>query len=181
LRSIRKKWLFVLLATCCLGGAPTDLTPRLSAQTLDVQEGPPLPRTVKEKLERARQGFALLNTPVNLKDLPPTMTVKEALVMLYEEVAKQGVELPLVVDIYAIKKARPDLDFYSAPVKLNGLPRRMTAAMFLKQILVQIPGRDSILMLHSGGWVEITTPRAAAARGVRGRSWWWVWIDFGEL
>jgi hypothetical protein len=107
-----------------------------------------------------------------LKTFPKAATLRDALEWLYERLAEQDIELPYLLDLEAVQRENPGVDLLSVPVKVTGLPRRLPAARLLKEILRQTRLRGCVLVLRPGMYLEITTPRAAGAEGVRVLVWW---------
>src|SRR5260370_34626005 len=88
-------------------------TPEGRAQTQDYRSSPSSQLTVKQPFQFVRA----LHTAIAVKGFKETLTLKEALGWLMEEMAKKDIELPIFVDLEAFKEEEM-MDVYDVPVKI---------------------------------------------------------------
>jgi hypothetical protein len=105
----------------------------------------------------ARALYALLEKPIEAKPFQTNLTLKEALVTFHALFAKEGVNLPFLVDTEAFKEENPEApDIHDTQVKLPPFPERMPAGQLLHKMLSRIPTNNGTYVVRSGV-IEITT------------------------
>jgi hypothetical protein len=106
---------------------------------------------------------ALLTELLDTADLQQPLTLKEALIHLYEQLNARGLELPLLVDSDAFKEENPDApDVYETQIRFPPVPKRITVAQFLRHVLSRIPTGNGTFLLF-GDHIEVTTFQRASA------------------
>jgi hypothetical protein len=94
------------------------------------------------------------------------MSLKEALMLLSEKVAKQNAELPFLVNTEAFKAWNPDMpDIYDTQIRFPPYPRKMSIATALGIILSQVPDGNACYIVRNG-LVEVTTNDRASIRSL---------------
>jgi hypothetical protein len=150
--------------TCSLALALflTGVTSGLNAQTQEFHEGlGPLPSMTAQEVQKS---LMVLNAPVDVNEFQTNLNLKEILGQLYDQLAEAGIEFPILVDTNAFLIEDSEMDPYSAPINLSNFPDRITAGKFLREVLKQLPGKNAEVMVHPGGWFEITTNKAMEER-----------------
>jgi hypothetical protein len=99
----------------------------------------------------------VLQERVDTDKYQKTMSLKDALKTLQEELAARKLELDIIVDIDVFKVEHPDAPgILETPVTLTALPRKVTAAMLLRQILNKAEPNNAAFVAF-GDHVLITT------------------------
>jgi hypothetical protein len=134
-----------------LGWCPT---PSHAQQFQNVREGS---EDRNEGLYEAKKVVTALLVPVDVRTFPRSMTFKEALGILYEQVNQHGRELPILVDQAAFEAKSPGTrDVHEALVTRPPVSRgTVTAAQMLETFLAQLPPGAGWLVRRD--YVEITT------------------------
>jgi hypothetical protein len=139
-------------------------------------EGPPFDQGGGKKAVASKKPLLILQERVDMDKFQQPMTLKDALELLHKDLAARGMELDIVVDVEVFKAEAPDAaDIYDTQIRLQPLPRKLTVAMLLRQLLNRIPsgnasyvvfgdhvlvttasrtGIDSLLLQHVGGLYE---------------------------
>jgi hypothetical protein len=123
-----------------------------------------------------KKPLLILQERVDMDKFQQQMNLKEALEILHKDLAARGMELDIVIDVEVFKAEAPDApDIYDTLIRLQPLPRKLTVAVLLRQLLNRIPsgnasyvvfgdhvlvttasrtGIDSLLLQHVGGLYE---------------------------
>jgi hypothetical protein len=149
-------WIVFPVAMVCIAGQ----VPNLFGQTYDTNYGKPM--TVAEVWTKIRE----MNTTVDMKPFQSPMTIRDALAALYEQMAKKGIDCPMLIDADAYRNKRPGIDVYSVPVKFSGLPRYIPLSRFFQEVCGQIP--------RGGGNCVIHRTCIVIVPGEKGSFRWWV-------
>jgi hypothetical protein len=152
-------WSVAVLSTSLLlavGAAPCR------AQTQDITGQLPEPYDLQD-LHPPKQVIKTLLTPVNLRAWPRSLSLKEALGILYEELNRDGRELPILVDVDALVGKDPRArDVYDTPVVRPGNGRgTMMAAELLDFFVAQLPHGNGAWLVRRD-YIEITTSEIAS-------------------
>lgn len=116
-----------------------------------------------------------LKTPVQVRKLGSKRDFKGVLQGLYEQLADQGIEFPLMIDENEFTIQNPTFEIYAAPIDLSLLPEVMTVSEFMRGLLDQlsnVQGNVQCDVLVRKGYLEITTKHALGKRGYAGVSKW---------
>lgn len=109
--------------------------------------------------------YKLLQEPIQMKDFEMPMNLKEFLAHLEKNFAARGKELPILVNVAALKEDVQDLpDPYDAELKFPEIPKRVTTATLLRLAISQIPTdppNNAALIVRNGA-VEITSSKGAS-------------------
>jgi hypothetical protein len=113
-----------------------------------------------------REWLARLETPVDIGGAKKSMSLADALSLLYERCDAVQVELPVVVDWLAFKRDGLQGEPYHMQIDLSTIPQRLSAKQFLKAVIAQFPSKNARILLRSpmgdlGGYIEITTHNQA--------------------
>lgn len=105
-----------------------------------------------------------LDAKLDMREFKETMTLREALSLLYEQLSSKDLEVPVLVDTEAFQeglpKAKADFDVWETKISYKGVPRYIPAHHFLKLTLRQIPSGNATWLIRRN-FVEITTVKRA--------------------
>jgi hypothetical protein len=116
-----------------------------------------------QDLQSPKQVLVTLLKPVNLRAFPRSLSLKEALGIVYEELNRDGRELPIIIDADALLDKDPRArDVYDTPVVRPGNGRgTMTAAELLDFFVAQLPHGNGAWLVRRD-YIEITTTEIAS-------------------
>jgi hypothetical protein len=153
------EFLNLLTAQVPLGNA---VLVQRSASRFEITTAKQLAREEADKRARAsaetRRRRKILGTVVQVRDFKDASTLKEALGMLYERLAGQGIELAMLADKIAFQERMPGIDVYELPVRIPAARQEVTVRQFLEMVLDQVPTKNATFVIrHDGDYLEITT------------------------
>ena len=109
----------------------------------------------------SREIIRVLQMPMEMKDFQNPFTLKEAIGLMYDKLASQGIDLPILVDHAAFRDQNPDApDIYESVVKFAPYPKKMAIATMLQIALSQVPTGDTMFVIRRGA-ITITTAKHA--------------------
>jgi hypothetical protein len=115
-------------------------------QTMDMPgRDPPLRETLRNYLHFVRMACQ----PIDTKGFQgKTLTLRDALQLIMEEMAKEKLDFPVLVDKAAFAEANPGVDICKVPIKLLSSPRKQAAGTILKRVLDQLPKKDGVCLIQ---------------------------------
>jgi hypothetical protein len=144
--------LAVVLCTCWLTGP-------LPAGQGEKDAGPgQAGKKEPDKTKQFQRLAKLLETPVDLRNFHQEMSLKEALIQLYEFFSSDvGVELNILVNADAFKEENPDApDIFETKIKFPTVPKKLPAAEALNFMLSKVPTNNATFLIKRD-LLEVTT------------------------
>jgi hypothetical protein len=156
LRRRTLKWA-ILLSVCVMG--IVLFFRGVMSQDRDVQWLGPKSKGIREMLAR-------LDTPVGIDATKKSMTLEDAISLLYERCDAVQVELPVLVDSRAFIEEGLQGEAHWIQIDSSAMPQRLSARQFLSGVIAQFPSKNATMLLRSppggvDGFIEITTHKQA--------------------
>jgi hypothetical protein len=118
----------------------------------------------------ASQIWLGLDYVIDMRDSQQELSLKELLIIIYQKLHSDGIELPLTVNAEAFKKVLPDdIDVFDTKVIFPPLPPRMKVARLLREAVAKIRGADATYIVLQDR-VEVTTRERASIKWLLGES-----------
>jgi hypothetical protein len=121
----------------------------------------PVDRGDGKKPAAPKKAIQILEERVDVAKYEGPLTLRDALEILQRDLAGRGMELDIIVDTDVFKEENPEApDIYDTQVKLPPLPRKLTVAMLLRQMLNKVPTGNATYLVFRDHVLVTTMARS---------------------